>query len=214
MSVELTTLPSGLRVVTDRMENLETASLGVWVAAGSRHERRDEHGLSHLLEHMAFKGTKRRTARDIAEEIETAGGDLNAATATEQTSYYAHVLAGDVPLGARYSRRHSDRERLRCGRIGTREGRDPARTRRRGRYAGRACLRSLQRGGFSGPGDRLADSGHARKCALLRSQAHRLLSRRSLSRGRDGDWRCGRGRSRANRGRGRKSLCAASCRAG
>ncbi|MGA3302503.1 MAG: pitrilysin family protein [Methylovirgula sp.] len=98
MSVELTTLPSGLRVVTDRMETLETASLGVWVAAGSRHERRGEHGLSHLLEHMAFKGTKRRTARDIAEEIETAGGDLNAATATEQTSYYAHVLAGDVPL--------------------------------------------------------------------------------------------------------------------
>ncbi|HEY1735947.1 MAG TPA: pitrilysin family protein, partial [Methylovirgula sp.] len=98
MSVELTTLPSGLRIVTDRMDNLETASLGAWVAAGSRYERRDEHGLSHLLEHMAFKGTRRRTARDIAEEIETAGGDLNAATGVEQTSYYAHVLAADVPL--------------------------------------------------------------------------------------------------------------------
>lgn len=98
MSVEITTLPSGLRIVSDRMEHLETASLGVWVAAGSRHERTDEHGLSHLLEHMAFKGTRRRSARDIAEEIETAGGDLNAATSVEQTAYYAHVLAADAPL--------------------------------------------------------------------------------------------------------------------
>ncbi len=98
MSVEVTTLPSGLRIVTDRMEHLETISLGVWVAAGSRHERSDEHGLSHLLEHMAFKGTRRRSARAIAEEIETAGGDLNAATSVEQTAYYAHVLAADAPL--------------------------------------------------------------------------------------------------------------------
>ncbi len=98
MSVEITTLPSGLRIVTDRMPHLETVSLGVWVAAGSRHERPRERGLSHLLEHMAFKGTRRRSARDIAEEIESAGGDLNAATSVEQTAYYAHVLAGDVGL--------------------------------------------------------------------------------------------------------------------
>ncbi len=98
MSVEITTLPSGLRIVTDRMDHLETVSLGVWVAAGSRHERPRERGLSHLLEHMAFKGTRRRSARDIAEEIETAGGDLNAATSVEQTAYYAHVLAGDTRL--------------------------------------------------------------------------------------------------------------------
>ncbi len=98
MSVEITTLPSGLRVVTDRMAHLETASLGVWVGAGSRHEGAHEHGLSHLLEHMAFKGTRRRSARAIAEEIESAGGDLNAATSTEHTAYYAHVLAEDAPL--------------------------------------------------------------------------------------------------------------------
>ncbi|MGH6834505.1 MAG: M16 family metallopeptidase [Methylocella sp.] len=98
MSVEITTLPSGLRIATDRMAHLETASLGVFVGAGSRHERTNEHGLSHLLEHMAFKGTRRRSARDIAEEIETVGGDLNAATSTEHTAYYAHVLAEDVPL--------------------------------------------------------------------------------------------------------------------
>lgn len=98
MSLEITTLPSGLRVVTDRMAHLETASLGVWVGAGSRHEMSEERGLSHLLEHMAFKGTRRRSARAIAEEIEAAGGDLNAATSTEQTAYYAHVLAEDAGL--------------------------------------------------------------------------------------------------------------------
>jgi len=98
MSVEITTLPSGLRVVTDQMSQLETASMGVFVGAGSRHERAAEHGLSHLLEHMAFKGTRRRSARDIADEIEMTGGDLNAATGTEHTAYYAHLLAGDVPL--------------------------------------------------------------------------------------------------------------------
>lgn len=98
MSVEVTTLPSGLTVVTDAMPHLETASLGVWVGAGSRDELPNEHGISHLLEHMAFKGTKRRSARQIAEEIEAVGGDLNAATSIETTTYYARVLKADVPL--------------------------------------------------------------------------------------------------------------------
>ena len=98
MSVELTTLNSGITVVTDAMPHLETASLGVWVNSGSRDEERDEHGISHFLEHMAFKGTRRRTARQIAEEIEAVGGDLNAATGAETTAYYARVLKADVPL--------------------------------------------------------------------------------------------------------------------
>ena len=98
MSVAVTRLSSGITVVTDDMPHLETASLGVWVRAGSRHEEPDEHGISHLLEHMAFKGTTRRTARQIAEEIEAVGGDLNAATSTETTAYYARVLRADVPL--------------------------------------------------------------------------------------------------------------------
>jgi predicted Zn-dependent peptidase len=98
MSVEVTRLKSGLTVVTDAMSHLKTASLGVWVGSGSRDERPDEHGISHLLEHMAFKGTSRRTARQIAEEIEAVGGDLNAATSVETTAYYARTLAADVPL--------------------------------------------------------------------------------------------------------------------
>ena len=98
MSVEVTRLPSGLAVVTNSMPHLESASLGVWIGAGSRDERPDEHGISHLLEHMAFKGTKRRTAREIAETIEAVGGDLNAATSIESTGYFARVLKADVPL--------------------------------------------------------------------------------------------------------------------
>jgi predicted Zn-dependent peptidase len=98
MSMDVTRLPSGLVVVTDAMPHLESASLGVWVGAGSRDEQADEHGISHFLEHMAFKGTATRTARQIAEEIEAVGGDLNAATSVETTAYYARVLRADVPL--------------------------------------------------------------------------------------------------------------------
>jgi predicted Zn-dependent peptidase len=98
VSARLTTLPSGLRVVTDAAEHLRTASLGVFVGAGSRHESDDEHGLSHLLEHMAFKGTRRRTAKEIAETIENVGGDLNAETGVEQTAYFARVMGEDVDL--------------------------------------------------------------------------------------------------------------------
>ncbi|SDB28656.1 M16 family metallopeptidase [Bauldia litoralis] len=98
MSVRVTSLESGLRVVTHEMEHLESAALGVWVGAGSRSERDEEHGLSHLLEHMAFKGTRTRSAADIAEQIEEVGGEVNAATSVETTSYYARVLKDDVPL--------------------------------------------------------------------------------------------------------------------
>src|SRR5215468_12451740 len=98
MSMDVTRLPSGLAVVTDSMPHLQSASLGVWVGCGSRDEHGDENGISHLLEHMAFKGTARRTARQIAEEIEAVGGDLNAATSVETTAYYARVLRADVPL--------------------------------------------------------------------------------------------------------------------
>jgi predicted Zn-dependent peptidase len=96
LSARLTTLPSGLRVVSEANPQLRTAALGAFVGAGSRHEASAEHGLSHLLEHMAFKGTNRRNAREIAEAIENAGGDLNAETGVEQTAYFARVLGDDV----------------------------------------------------------------------------------------------------------------------
>ena len=96
--VALTTLPSGLRIVSQRMDHASTVSLGIWIGAGSRDELPNEHGLAHLLEHMAFKGTARRSALQIAEEIESVGGDLNAATSVEYTCYTARVLGGDLPL--------------------------------------------------------------------------------------------------------------------
>lgn len=98
---EVTTLTNGVRVLTHAMPGLETLSLGLWVSAGSRHERPDQHGLSHFLEHMAFKGTGKRSARAIAEEIEGIGGEINAATGLDSTAFYARVLKGDagVALG-------------------------------------------------------------------------------------------------------------------
>lgn len=98
MTVRTTRLDSGLTVVSQSMEHLQSAALGVWVGVGSRSETEEEHGLSHLLEHMAFKGTSTRSATDIAEEIEAVGGEINAATSVETTSYYARVLKDDVPL--------------------------------------------------------------------------------------------------------------------
>ena len=96
--VRISTLSNGVTVATETLPSVRTASVGIWVAAGSRHERDDEHGLSHLLEHMAFKGTTRRSARKIAEDIENVGGEINAATSTEFTNYSARVLAEDTGL--------------------------------------------------------------------------------------------------------------------
>jgi predicted Zn-dependent peptidase len=98
--IQVTRLPSGLTVVTERMDRVETVSFGAYVATGSRHETAEENGVSHFLEHMAFKGTERRTAAGIAEEIENVGGHINAYTAREQTAYYVKVLKEDTALGA------------------------------------------------------------------------------------------------------------------
>ena len=97
-SVRITTLANGFRVATDRMDSVETTSLGVWSGVGTRHEPAEHNGVAHLLEHMAFKGTQRRSARDIVVEIEDVGGFLNAYTGREQTAFYAKVLAEDTGL--------------------------------------------------------------------------------------------------------------------
>ncbi len=98
MSVRSTKLENGMTVLTDDMPHLESASLGIWVKAGSRSETKAEHGISHMLEHMAFKGTTTRNALAIASAIEDVGGDLNAATSVEHTGYFARVLKEDVAL--------------------------------------------------------------------------------------------------------------------
>jgi len=99
MTVEVVTLANGLRVATDIIPHVETVTVGVWTDVGSRHERPAQNGLSHMLEHMAFKGTRGRSARDIAEAIENVGGYLNAYTSREHTTYYARLLKDDLALG-------------------------------------------------------------------------------------------------------------------
>jgi predicted Zn-dependent peptidase len=94
----LHTLSNGFRIVTEAMPGLQSASVGLWVEAGGRHERPEQNGIAHFLEHMAFKGTRRRSALRIAEEIEDVGGYINAYTSREMTAYYARVLSGDVVM--------------------------------------------------------------------------------------------------------------------
>lgn len=98
MGVEVSRLSNGLTVATETLPSVETVALGTWVKSGARNERDDEHGMAHLLEHMAFKGTKNRTAFQIASQIENVGGEINAATSVETTSFYARVLSDDIPL--------------------------------------------------------------------------------------------------------------------
>jgi predicted Zn-dependent peptidase len=98
MTARVSRLANGLRVATDKIQTVDTVSLGIWVDVGTRHEPAAINGAAHFLEHMAFKGTERRSARAIAEEIEAVGGHLNAYTSRESTAYYAKVLKEDLPL--------------------------------------------------------------------------------------------------------------------
>ncbi|MGQ0572711.1 MAG: M16 family metallopeptidase [Pseudonocardia sp.] len=96
--VRRTELPGGLRVVTETVAGVRSVSLGIWIGIGSRDETPAQAGAAHFLEHLLFKGTRRRTASGIAEAFDAVGGDLNAFTAKEHTCYYAHVLDTDLPL--------------------------------------------------------------------------------------------------------------------
>ena len=97
-AVQRSVLPCGLRVVTEQLPGSRSAAVGMWVAVGSRDEPPSVAGAAHFLEHLLFKGTTRRTAGQIAEEIDAVGGELNAFTTKEHTCYHAHVLDRDLPL--------------------------------------------------------------------------------------------------------------------
>jgi predicted Zn-dependent peptidase len=95
--LQKSTLNNGIRVVTERMPGLHSATIGFWVQNGSRHETQELNGISHFIEHMLFKGTKSRTSLDIAKEIDSVGGVLNAFTGREFSCYYAKVLGDKLP---------------------------------------------------------------------------------------------------------------------
>ncbi|WP_031467344.1 M16 family metallopeptidase [Sciscionella sediminilitoris] len=96
--IKRTVLPGGLRVITEAVDSVRSASVGIWVGVGSRDESPSVAGAAHYLEHLLFKGTAKRSAVQIAEEMDAVGGELNAFTAKEHTCYYAHVLDEDLPL--------------------------------------------------------------------------------------------------------------------
>ncbi len=96
---KVTTLDSGLRIVTQNMPGLETVAMGIWNSVGGRDEQASVNGAAHFLEHMAFKGTTTRTSKQIAEAIENVGGDINAYTSTETTAYHVRLIAEDLPVG-------------------------------------------------------------------------------------------------------------------
>ena len=98
-TIKITELDNGLRVATDRIDHVHTASLGAWTKVGSRHEEKPRNGVAHFLEHMVFKGTQSRASEEISEQIESVGGRLNAYTSRDQTAYYARILKEDIELG-------------------------------------------------------------------------------------------------------------------
>ncbi|EJF86762.1 M16 family metallopeptidase [Bartonella rattimassiliensis] len=98
MDVDICRLSNGLTIATHTMQQIDSVALGIWVKVGSRNETSTQHGIAHLLEHMAFKGTENRTAFQIASDIENVGGEINATTSIETTAYFARVLKNDIPL--------------------------------------------------------------------------------------------------------------------
>ncbi|MEM7650682.1 MAG: pitrilysin family protein, partial [Pseudomonadota bacterium] len=97
--IQTTTLENGLRVVTDTVPSMHSVALGIWVGVGTRHENLAQNGVAHMVEHMLFKGTKKRNAFEIAEELENVGASVNAYTSREITSYHVHLLSQDTQLG-------------------------------------------------------------------------------------------------------------------
>ena len=95
----LTTLPNGLRVITEPMPTLRSVSVGCWVDTGARDERTNEAGASHFLEHLLFKGTEELSARRISETFDGMGAESNAFTSKEQTCYWARLVDDDLPVG-------------------------------------------------------------------------------------------------------------------
>ena len=99
MTTRLSELTNGLKIATREMPHATTLSVGIWVNAGARDEGDHEQGIAHMLEHMAFKGTKRRDAQAIATEVENVGGFMNAHTSREETAYYLRLLPEHIDLG-------------------------------------------------------------------------------------------------------------------
>ena len=100
LNYRITELDNGIRIITETVDYVQSMSMGVWVGVGSRYEERYENGITHFIEHMLFKGTERRSAQDIAEQIDAVGGQINAFTSKEYTCYYVKALSENFELAA------------------------------------------------------------------------------------------------------------------
>ena len=98
MSIQFSKLPNGLRIVTDSTSGIDSLAIGIWVGVGTRHEKLSENGITHMLEHMIFKGTPTRTSKQISDLVEDAGGHFNAYTGRETTAYYVRILNDHLDL--------------------------------------------------------------------------------------------------------------------
>ncbi len=203
MSLEQSKLANGLTIVSHAMPEVETVSLGLWVGAGSRSEAPGEHGVAHFLEHMAFKGTARRSAQEIAEQIEAVGGELERGDRRRLHRLLCARAAQGHAARPRHSERYRRRAALRPHRACPRARRDPAGDRRRDGFARRHRLRPGAGGGLPEPAGRQVDPRHGEQRPPLQARRSRRLSFRALSRAEHGAGRGGRRRAWRAGGRGR-----------
>ena len=199
MSVEISKLPSGLTVITDNMPHLETAALGVWTGVGGRDEKPNEHGISHLLEHMAFKGT---TQAQRARDRRGDRGGRRRSQCRHLDRDHGLLCAGDEgrrAVGARRTLGHPRQSRFRPRRARAREGRDRAGDRRGAGYARRRRVRASQRALLSRAADGPLAARHREDAEGVQPRHAAGLSLHALSRPRHGGVRRRRRRSQARR---------------
>ena len=164
MTVQSTTLDNGMVVLTDDMPHLESASLGVWVKAGARSERKAEHGISHLLEHMAFKGTTSRTALRLPKPSKMSAA-ISTPRPRSSTPAISPACSRTSGPGRRYLSRHFAEFGIRGGRADARKAGDRPGDRRRPRQSRRSRVRPVSAGGFPDPANRPHNSGRLNRCA-------------------------------------------------
>ena len=151
-------LPNGLRLLTERMPHVRSVSIGVWLSRGSRHEPAAHEGIAHFVEHMLFKGTTTRSAEDIAQQIDSIGGHLDAFTSKEYAGYYIKVLDAHLPRGRRRALGSRHRSGVRPGRNRAREEGRPRRDQDGRGHPRRSRPRDLRRRVLAEASTRPADS--------------------------------------------------------
>ena len=201
-AISRSVLPGGLRVLSERMPHVRSVSVGVWLARGSRHESAELSGIAHFVEHMLFKGTATRSAEDIAQTIDSIGGQMDAFTSKEYAGYYLKVLDEHLPLAVDVLSDIVTRPAFAARGHRAREEGDPRRDQDGRGHARRSGPRDLHREPVAGPSAGTADPRHARDGERVHARDAAPLLHRHLH-GAESDRRRGRQhRARAGAGPG------------